>query len=401
MIDYKPFQTHWKIKVFKQKSSPVINQKRLISLIKQDSDPLYKENSRSDENNLKNNLSVGKASISFVLAFSFVIFPIAQADNQLEQLSSKSDANSQNLKILKPTMSPRLGGPTGGGEILIEDNALLASASPLENSDKPKITASGADEISVYVVREGDTISQIAEMFDVKSSTIRGFNNIRKDSDLKVGDELLILPVDGLLHKVEKGDTLASVAKKYNSDEMDVALFNDIPEDGKLTVGDDIIIPNGELPAPTPVKTTAKKVASNSSVKTKDSSTSTAGFDSYPAGFYTHPIPRGSVKSQGFHGPYQAQDLAAAIGTSVVASSAGKVIAVRYGWSGGYGNMIIINDGKANVLYAHLSEINVTQGQNVSQGELIGKVGSTGRSTGSHLHIEYRGNKGPMKTPVW
>ncbi|MDQ5952806.1 MAG: hypothetical protein QG551_34 [Patescibacteria group bacterium] len=293
-------------------------------------------------------------------------------------------------------MSPNLGGPTGGSEVVIEGNALLANAGPIgEDNGKPKIIASGADEISVYVVREGDTISQISEMFDVKSSTIRGFNNIRKDSDLKVGEELLILPVDGLVHKVEKGDTLASVAKKYKGDETDIALFNDIAENGSLTVGEDIIIPNGEAPVLTPAKATVKVTASGSKT------TSGVSGSSYPAGFYTHPIPKGSVKSQGFHDKYQAQDLAAPLGTSVVASSGGKVVAVRYGWSGGYGNMIIINDGIANVLYAHLSEINVTQGQNVSKGELIGKVGSTGRSTGPHLHIEYRGNKGPMKTPVW
>ncbi|MEZ4113871.1 MAG: LysM domain-containing protein [Candidatus Paceibacterota bacterium] len=106
-------------------------------------------------------------------------------------------------------MSDSLSGPSGGGEVLIEENALISGGSVSSSEDsKPKIVSSGADEISVYLVREGDTLSQIAEMFGVKVSTVRGFNNIKQDSDLKPGQELLILPVDGVLYKVEKGDTL-------------------------------------------------------------------------------------------------------------------------------------------------------------------------------------------------
>ena len=299
-------------------------------------------------------------------------------------------------------MSDSLSGPSGGGEVLIEENALISGGSVSSSEDsKPKIVSSGADEISVYLVREGDTLSQIAEMFGVKVSTVRGFNNIKQDSDLKPGQELLILPVDGVLYKVEKGDTLSSVAKKFKSDEFDISVFNDIAQDGKLTVGDEIVIPNAEA---LPVAETKVATKTNTSTKSKSTSGGNTTGSSAPSGFYTHPIPRGSVKSQGFHGPYEAQDLAAKIGTPIVASSSGRVIAVKAGegdWNGGYGKMVIIDDGRATVLYAHMSKVSVTQGQTVSQGEKIGEVGSTGRSTGPHLHIEYRGKKGPIKTPVW
>lgn len=328
---------------------------------------------------------------------------MAQASNTQESLYSRNEANSQNIKLLKANMSPSLSGPTGGAEIQVEGNALLASANRSSDStNSSKITSGGSDEISVYTVREGDTLSEIAEMFGVKVSTIRGFNNIRKDSDLRVGMEILILPVDGVLYKVEKGDTLSSVAKKFSGDENDISLFNDLESD-KLVVGSEIVIPNGKEPevkVTTSSKTTSSKTTTSKTTNSKSSS-NTSGYASYPAGFYVHPIPVGAVKSQGFHGPYQAQDLAARTGTPIVASSAGRVTAVRTGWSGGYGNMIIIDDGRAQVLYAHLSKIDVTQGQVISQGQKIGEVGSTGRSTGPHLHIEYRGKGGPMKTPTW
>jgi LysM repeat protein len=281
---------------------------------------------------LSNWLFEKKASFSFagfliILLPAFIGTQIANSDTEAIFSPESHIYNSQTVAILSPKFQFK--GPTGGpDEIMTDDNALLANGNPIADEDVERVIKSSSDDISVYIVREGDTLSEIAEMFDVKVATIRGFNNIRKDSDLRVGMELLILPIDGLVHKVEKGETLSSIAKKYKSDEGDIALFNDIGSDGKLEVGGEIIIPNGEMPQ---VATTTR-IASKSTPK---SSGSSLGYDTYPAGFYSHPIPRGSVKSQGFHGPYQAQDLAAPTGTTVVASSAGTVIAVRHGWSGG------------------------------------------------------------------
>jgi murein DD-endopeptidase MepM/ murein hydrolase activator NlpD len=353
-------------------------------------------------NIVKKGLFFARASLPFGLVFSLVVLPTTKSAGEELLKQVRSGENSQTIKVLKPEVNPVLGGGTGGGDILVEENALVASGISEGNGEKSKVIRSGADAISVYIVRQGDTLSQIAEMFGVKVSTIRGFNNIRKDTDLRAGQELLILPIDGLAYKVEKGDTLASIAKKFKSDEMDIALFNDLPEDDKLNVGAEIIIPNAEpLPAPEEPKKPATNSSSSSSKPASQPSSPSSGYASYPAGFYAHPIPRGAVKSQGFHGPYQAQDLAAREGTDIVASSGGRVIAVRYGWSGGYGNMLIIDDGRANVLYAHMSRIDVTEGQVVTQGQKIGEVGNTGRSTGPHLHVEYRGKNGPIKTPVW
>jgi murein DD-endopeptidase MepM/ murein hydrolase activator NlpD len=353
-------------------------------------------------NSFKKSLFFAKASIPFVLTFSLVVIPLAKSEGDEFRKIKNTDANSQTVKVLRSDANPVLANGTGGADINIEDNALVPAGvnERNQNTEKPSVSGPATDNISVYVVRPGDTLSGIAQMFSVRVSTIRGFNNIRKDTDLRAGQELLILPIDGVVYKVEKGDTLSSVAKKFKSDEMDISLFNDLPENGKLTVGEEIFIPNAEpLPPPEPVKPVAKTTNSSSNTSRTPAPASSGG-SGYAAGFYIHPVP-GSVKSQGFHGPYQAQDFAAREGTPIIASSAGRVIRVGFGWNGGYGNMIIIDDGVANVLYAHLSKIDVTQGQVVTQGQKIGEVGNTGRSTGPHLHIEYRGKKGSIRTPVW
>src|SRR5690606_1590516 len=103
------------------------------------------------------------------------------------------------------------------------------------------------------------------------------------------------------------------------------------------------------------------------------------------------------VVTQGLHG-YNGIDLGAPVGTGVYASAGGSVILAKSsGWNGGYGNYIIIShDNGTQTLYSHLSSVNVSLGQRVSQGDLIGAVGSTGKSTGPHLHFEVRGASNPL-----
>jgi murein DD-endopeptidase MepM/ murein hydrolase activator NlpD len=111
---------------------------------------------------------------------------------------------------------------------------------------------------------------------------------------------------------------------------------------------------------------------------------------------FTHPAP-GSVKSQGIHG-YNAVDLAGGMGSAIRAAADGEVIVARpSGWNGGYGNYIVIRHSNGvQTLYAHLSSLNVGVGSYVSQGQTIGGMGNTGRSTGTHLHFEVRGGRNPF-----
>jgi murein DD-endopeptidase MepM/ murein hydrolase activator NlpD len=231
-----------------------------------------------------------------------------------------------------------------------------------------------AEHISIYEVREGDTLSEIAEMFGVSINTIRWANDIK--GPLKKGQIITILPVSGIKYVVKKGDTISSIAKKYKADADEIRSFNDI-DNSSLTVGLEIIIPDAEAP------------------QTSGGSLATGGSKDLGS-YFTRPI-KGGVRTQGVHG-HNGVDLASYAGAPIYASASGEVIIARSGgWNGGYGNYVVIKHSNGTqTLYAHLDKIYVYAGQSVSKNEELGTMGNTGKSTGVHLHFEIRGAKNPF-----
>lgn len=295
-------------------------------------------------------------------------------------LLAPSVPNVQTMPLLQSSMAATTKDlAKGGGDVtIVDDSALLPEEGP---------SGAGADivrpknsTISIYVVRDGDTLSHIAEMFDVSVNTIVWANDLKRGTPLKIGETLTILPITGVKYTVKKGDTLASIAKALHADPGEIITYNDLASE-HLAVGDQIIVPNGEIAAPVPApakKTVARAGAGSGTVSTY-------------AGYFMRPLV-GGVRTQGVHG-YNGVDLGAAEGTPFMASAAGEVIVARAaGWNGGYGQYIVIrHDNGTQTLYAHASGIVVGVGQRVVQGQVIGYVGSTGRSTGPHLHFEIRG----------
>lgn len=296
--------------------------------------------------------------------------------------------NSQNAPLLSAVLNPNPAvGYGGGGITIVNDSALLADVGPYGSIADIEEGSASSDRISLYVVREGDSLSQIAEMFGVTTNTIIWANDIDRGDLIQVGQELIILPVTGLQYTVKDGDTAESLATKFKSDAEEIIVYNDLSADGSLTSGTEIIIPDGEAPyQPAPVYS--------------GSTARGTGGPSY-VGYYMRPI-SGGVKSQGLHG-YNAVDLASYCGAPVFASATGDVIISRsYGWNGGYGNYIVINHPNGTqTLYAHLSRNIVTAGWHVVQGQVIGYEGYTGHtipagSQGCHVHFEVRGAKNPF-----
>ncbi|KND49253.1 MAG: putative membrane bound lytic murein transglycosylase B [Parcubacteria bacterium C7867-008] len=250
---------------------------------------------------------------------------------------------------------------------------------------KPKKTG-----IAIYTVKEGDSLSEIAEEHGVSTKTILWANDIRDASTIRIGDDLIILPVSGVQHKVASGETLQAIAKKYGSDVSDIALYNGISESKGLAAGSEIIVPGGAFPSTPPKSIGSTGSSKKSTASTKSSSSSSS------SGKFGNPLP-GRPISQANHG-YNAVDIDGETGDPIYASAGGSVIIAKGGggYNGGYGNYIVIdNGGGVQTLYAHMSSLEVSGGT-VGKGEVIGYVGNTGKSTGSHLHFEVRGATNPL-----
>ena len=293
-----------------------------------------------------------------------------------------NDTTAGEVKLLSSTVNPDPTGALGGGDIIVDEGVLL-SGGPFGYDEYADNDYSGG-EISIYQVREGDSLSQIAEMFDVTTNTVLWANDLRSATDIHPGDSLVILPIVGVRHVIKDGDTIGSIAKKYESDSDEILSYNQLASADDLAVGETLIIPGGNMHDAAP-----KRPASSPSAPTKvTGSVASSGF--------THPLP-GGVRTQGLHG-YNAVDLAAPYGTPILAAAAGEVIVAKTGgWNGGYGNYLVIrHPNGTQTLYSHNSSNAVGVGAYVSAGQVIGYIGNTGRSTGPHLHFEVRGASNPF-----
>jgi murein DD-endopeptidase MepM/ murein hydrolase activator NlpD len=288
----------------------------------------------------------------------------------------KEKRNSQTMNLLEGFLNINPTG-TGGGHIAIVDKTALAYDG--ESSGTLYDEGLGKGEISVYIVRKGDTLSSIAKMFDVSVNTITWANDI-VGGKISIGQELVILPISGVKHTVKSGETLKSIALKYKGDLEEILNYNDMTLSTKLAVGDIVIIPDGEI----------RTVSSGGTVVKSPSGTVPVA-----VGYYLRPV--NGVRSQGIHGR-NGVDIAARIGTPIYASAEGKVIVAKNGgYNGGYGSYVVISHPNGTqTLYGHMSRVDVGVGQNLTKGQTIGAVGTTGKSTGPHVHFEVRGAKNPF-----
>lgn len=259
------------------------------------------------------------------------------------------------------------------------------------------------EAIITYTVRPGDTLFGIALMYNLAPETVLWANSELKDNPdmLNVGMVLNIPPVDGVVHVVQEGDTLEAIAARYKvSVEAIVnASWNSLRNDQQPVVGQHLIVPGGkrelvvwQLPKPT---------AAVSAAFIKAHAGFCAGVAPGPlgTGAFIWPNDDHRVTGNPYTGWHRAIDLAGRTGDPVYAADSGTV--VYAGWnSWGYGNLIVLDHGNGwQTWYAHLSQLYVGCGQQVLQGATIGAIGSTGRSTGPHLHFETRYN-GDLPNPL-
>lgn len=249
-----------------------------------------------------------------------------------------------------------------------------------------KISQKPRAEIIEYKVEKGDTISTIAQKFGISTDTIKWVNNLTNVDQVKPGDSLKILPVTGVAHTVKSGDNLESIAKKYQAEAQAILdfPFNDIPDDFSLKIGQVLIVPDGVIET----ATVRKKAQPQYLTKGPQSPI----FEALGGAKFVWPV--GGQLTQYFVWYHPGIDLANRGAPGVAAADGGTVVVGGWPDNYGYGNRIVLDHGNGyRSLYAHLSNIYVSVGETVSRGQIIGQMGSTGRSTGTHLHFEihYRG----------
>ncbi len=257
---------------------------------------------------------------------------------------------------------------------------IIAGRSPSDDSS----TGATRQEIIYYTVKAGDTVSTISRRFGITVNTILWANDLGAYSLLRIGDRLTILPQSGVLYTVKKGDTLAKIAQTYDIELEKILSQNSLGN--SLAVGQKLIIPG------------AKKIttASNIAKQTKNSYTGISVIkdlikppSSKPTGNKMAWPAGGHRISQYFSWRHPGLDIANKIGTPLYAADSGVVTISQGGYNGGYGNTIVIDHGGGRkTRYGHASKLFVKVGDRVEKGETIAAMGSTGRSTGSHLHFE-------------
>lgn len=310
-----------------------------------------------------------------------------------------SEYNSQTYPFIETSINPDMKNIKEEIAMAIVEEDTLSSTTGLVGTGLESVSTGG---ITTYIVKEGDTLSQIAEDFDISQNTIRWENDIT-GQNIRIGQNLSILPVSGVKHIVKKGDTLAGIADKYDAEVEDIKIFNDISSSDLLKVGDVIIVPNGIISVEV-VKAPTTKTSISSSGADSNSKTVTSGYYMRPtSGIITSPY---GSRHGSFH---YGVDIGAKRGTTVSAAASGTVTAVvgsckegQYSCGGRYGNYIVIEHPNGqSTRYAHLSTASVSVGQKVAKGKNIGTTGNTGRSTGPHLHFQVEKSNGKTLKPAF
>jgi LysM repeat protein len=280
-----------------------------------------------------------------------------------------------------PTPAPNLGmhtvtkPPTSRGENRSVNNNTILFQAPVPHTT---IAERNRMAIITYTVQPNDNVWSIAQGFGLEAQTILWANpQVEKSPDLlSVGQVLTILPVDGIYYTVQSGDTVGKIAKKYQTTAEEIVAFelNSLEEPYSLTPGQMLVLPGGRKKIVVPNYYPMTRVGSAPAGAAKGS-----GRFAWPA--------RGLL-SQRFWSGHQAIDIASRTGVPILAADGGYVVAAgRDTW--GYGNQVVIDHGNGYMTrYAHMQKIYVKAGQSVKKQQQIGTMGSTGRSTGPHLHFE-------------
>lgn len=277
------------------------------------------------------------------------------------------------------------------GTLIADSEGYFTKASPQTSTSKTERTFK---DRAIYTIESGDTLSTIAGRFGVKSETLLWENGLTMASVLKIGQKLSIPPANGISHRVASGQSVEKIASLYKVEAQKIIVMNNL-DGNALSAGQVIFVPEAKpLPSLRTIAQTqtgarsASRDAPSRNAQRKLENTSAA-----PSAGKFLIFPTIGSLTQGFRSGHYAYDIGNRTKPPIWAAAEGTVIkASQGGWGGGYGNHVIVDHGNGvKTLYAHMDHLVVKNGDHVSQGEVIGQMGNTGRvrgATGIHLHFE-------------
>lgn len=268
-----------------------------------------------------------------------------------------------------------------------QNQSSVVSYNPYETALSTVISSKPRDKVENYTVKSGDTLASIGKKFGISVDTIKWANDLKSDT-IKPEQTLKIAPVTGVIHTVVSGETIYSIAKKYKIPAQNIVnfIFNDFADIDTfaLRAGQVLYVPDGVIEPEQPKYAAMAPRYANAIAGVRGSTNfiwpTTGIITQYPTWYH------------------QAFDIASNGGPAIIAADTGTVTyAGCINW--GYGCHVMVDHGNGyQTLYAHMSAISVNAGQAVSQGQQLGIMGSTGNSTGPHLHFEIRLN-GVLQNP--
>ncbi|MBZ0317902.1 MAG: LysM peptidoglycan-binding domain-containing M23 family metallopeptidase [Anaerolineae bacterium] len=378
--------------------------------------------------------SILLAALLLTMAAGLIIFLGNQDENDNTDEAQQNSTKDAPVVIIRPSLTPEIenppvqnaGNPTGGiRSTAAPDEQAVSLLTPVPSSadsgpaigrDNNPFTfqvGSGERGFTNYVIQQGDTLDSITKKFGLEDvCTIIWSNDRNKVSPPRVNAEILIPPTDGVFARVREPITIKELAEATQVDPsviIDSAYNTQLlgaTADSMLIEGVSVLVPGGNggdcnVWEPAPVVAggdTGSSVSggvANSGLWGCNAQVSTTGFP------VQKPLPSGTYEYwQGFSAAHTGVDLAAPVGTTIMAAGSGTV--VYAGWNQyGYGKVVVIAHGSSYTLYAHMDSYSVSCGQSVSQGQAIGTIGMTGRTSGPHLHFEIRDSNFQAMDPVY
>lgn len=341
-------------------------------------------------NLFKNKIFLSVSVIAFIILFNISIFAIKNKSNNNFYFNKRFDNSDKTYRKILSEMNPET------NDIIENYLPKIPQITSIANIDG-KVSEIFYDYISSdntlnsdgvigvkyeeYTIGEGENLTTISRKIGVNLDTLVSVNKITNANKLKPGQKIIIPNRNGLLYTIKQNENIEEVASKYDIQLNRILAFNKIDEISDIEIGDDIFLPGAKYTLDERIEKFGQMFSLPVTV-TRISSL---------FGYRVHPITKVRTKHTGV-------DIPGSLNTPVYAARKGKVIFA--GYSGGYGNLVIVRHDKGyTTYYGHLNKITTKIGANVGVGVMIGRMGSTGNSTGSHLHFEVRRN-GEALNPI-